>query len=144
MKAIRPIVLFVCVTAWVCFVIFVIAYISHMDSNYTGQETSQSQVAYENFRSDFESAVSHSGAEINSYSVITSEPHIIVDYSVDVPYNYDFPYGVSTTHTWDWLVITVISLIMGAFIVVLPAMNMFFFKWSYKAYPMPKPKAKVE
>ena len=144
MQLIKPTTMVVCVVVWVCFIIFVIVpKISHIDSTYTGQETFQSQAAYENFKSDFDDAVYHSGAEIISYSVLTSEPNTIVDYSVDVPYNHDFPYGVSTTHAFDWLAILILSL-MSAAIVVLPAVNIFYFKWGYKAYPMPKQKVKVE
>ena len=144
MQAIRPTIMVVCVAAWVCLVIFVVVpLVTHRDSIYTGQEAFQSQVAYESFKSGFENAVHHSGAELDYYNDPTSEHNITVSYSVHVPYNYDFPYGVSTTHALDWLAILLLSLVWGA-IVVLPAINIFFFKWSYRAYPMPKRKAKVK
>ena len=94
-------------------------------------------------KSGFENAVYRSGAELDYYNDPTSEHNITVSYSVHVPYNYDFPYGVSTTHALDWLEILFLSLAWGA-IVVLPAMNILFFKWSYRAYPMPKQKANVK
>lgn len=144
MQLIKPTIMVVCVTAWVCLIIFVIVpKISHRDSTYTGQETFESQAAYENFKSNFDDAVYHSGAEVNSYSVLTSEPNTVIDYSVDVPYNYDFPYGVSTTHAFDWLAILILSLMSSA-IVVLPAIDIFYLKWGYKAYPMPKKEVELE
>ena len=143
MKGTRPITLFVCVTVWVCLVIFVIVpLVAHRDSIYTGQEAFQSQAAYENFKSSFESAIGDSGAEVNYYRDTTSEHNITVNYTVHVPYNYDFPYGVSTSHALDWLVILLLSLFWGALIVVLPTVNMFFFRWNYRAYPTPKWKTK--
>jgi len=73
-----------------------------------------------------------------------SESHIEVSYSVGVPYNYDFPYGVSTTHALDWLGILLSSLVIGTAIVVLPALDIFYLKWGYKAYPMPVKKVGLE
>ena len=144
MRLIKPAIMVVCVTAWACLIIFVIVpKIIHTDSTYAGEETFPSQAAYEDFKSNFDDAVYRSGAEVNSCNVLTSEPNTIIDYSVDVPYNYDFPYGVSTTHDFDWLAILILSLMSSA-IVVLPAIDIFYLKWGYKAYPMPKQRAELE
>ena len=145
MQLVKLTTMVVCVTAWVCLVIFVIVpKIIHTDSTYTGEETFPSQAAYEDFKSNFDDAVYRSGAEIVSYNALTSESQVEVSYSVGVPYNYDFPYGVSTTHALDWLAILLSSLVWGAAIVGLASLNIFYFKWGYRAYPMPKQKAELE
>ncbi|UCH43569.1 MAG: hypothetical protein JSW16_03240 [Dehalococcoidales bacterium] len=145
MQLIKLATMVVCVTSYACLVIFVIVpKISHRDSTYTGQESFPSQAAYEDFKSDFDDAVSHGGADIISYKTFISESQIEVDYYVGVPYNYDFPYGVSTTHALDWLAILLSSLVTGVAIVFLPALDIFYLKWGYKAYPMPKKKVELE
>jgi len=76
MQLVKLTTMVVCVTAWVCLVIFVIVpKISHRDSTYTGQETFPSQAVCEDLKSNFDDAVYRSGAEIVSYNA-----HIRVAY----------------------------------------------------------------
>ncbi|KKL64407.1 hypothetical protein LCGC14_2165350 [marine sediment metagenome] len=122
----KKVIIGLCITAWVCITIFgVTPSVLHMDSTYADQDIFWSEQKYEIFKQDVKERVAVDGLKVNNFDVIASEPPIIVNYSITVPYDYAFPYGESTSHDSDAFLIIMVSLATGMFLIMLPAGIMF-------------------
>ncbi len=80
----------------VCLILFgLVPCILHTDKTYVGQEVFLSEEAYQTFKVDIKERVYKDNLILDTFDVLASEPPIIVHFSVTVPYNYVFPYGIS-------------------------------------------------
>jgi len=122
----KKVIMGLCIVAWVCIIVFVITpEVRHADARYTSQDIFWSEQKYEIFKQDVKERVAVDGLKVNNFDVIASEPPIIVNYSITVPYDYAFPYGESTSHDSDAFLIIMVSLATGMFLIMLPAGIMF-------------------
>lgn len=74
----------------------------HDDVYFTGKEVFQTQEDYSAFKLE----VAKQTCQIQKVAVLSSEPPIVVDFRVRVPYDYEFPYGKydGTTNSWSCLI----------------------------------------
>lgn len=87
----------------------IIPYVAHTDIEYKGQMTFLTQEDFEKFKYDLKMRVYNDDLKLGSFDVLSSEPPIIVNFQVVVPYNYDMPYG-----TTDDLFISKLSAIIAS------------------------------
>ena len=74
---------------------------------------------------DVKTRIANDDLTLNDYSVIASEPPIIVKYSVTVPFDYTFPYGESKTHSQDVGIIILMSCCASLVLVMIPCFLVF-------------------
>ena len=121
MKPWKFLVLVACLVAWAWVSFGLIApSVQHTNNIYGGQKVFLSQEAYEVFKSDVKNRVYGDNLGLNSFDVLASEPPIIVNFSITVPYDYEFPYGESQDPNLDWILITALALIASLLLIVAP------------------------
>ena len=104
---------------------YVIPDVYHKDTFYNGQEVFLSQESYEAFKGDVKLRVYEDNLKLQSFDVLASEPPIIVNFSVSVPYDYEFPYGEEALKGWERGVITgIVVLFFGTVLIIIPIMLM--------------------
>ena len=74
-------------------VFFIIPFVAQAGIVYGGQEVFPTQEDYEEFKQDFKYRIYEDDLKLDTFDVLASEPPIIVNFAVTVPYNYDMPYG---------------------------------------------------
>ena len=122
----KKVIMGLCIVAWVCVIVFLIVPgIQHTDSTYSGQDIFWSERKYETFKQNVKERIAADNLRVNDFSVIASEPPIIVNYSITVPYDYVFPYGKSTTHDFDGVTVAVMGVVAAILFILLPANVLF-------------------
>lgn len=88
-------------------VFWIVPGVKHTDSTYTGQIIFTTTEEFESFKSTFKQEVLDKDLKVNSFDVIASEPPIIVNFDVGgVAYDDSFPFGYTTSHSYDAIILT--------------------------------------
>ena len=88
------------------------------DYTYRSQEVFLSVEDFENFKHDLKLMVYEDNLKLNSFDVLASDPPIIVNFSIDVPHNYEFPYGKPIEALWERIfTVFLIGLVTGFFLI---------------------------
>lgn len=80
----------------------------HDDIHFSGKEIFQTQEDYAAFKLE----VAKQTCQIEKLIVLSSEPPIVVDLRVQVPHNYEFPYGKysGTAGSWSCLILLLLPI----------------------------------
>ena len=107
-------ILVFCVTVLVCSIVFgMIPYIAHADVTYSGQEVYLTQEEFEQFKADLKTRIYSDNLKLEFFDVLASEPPIIVNFKVLVPYTYDMPYGTTSDKRDNIIVAVTMSVVLG-------------------------------
>jgi len=124
MKTWRVAVLTVFVVGWIFLVsLVIIPQALHSLDRYSGTSIFNTEQEYNEFKLDLKNRITEGPVVLDNYSVLASEPPIIVKFEVKVPYDYDFPYGKihsDNSRGSDVISATWVSLLVGVFLVVIP------------------------
>ena len=105
----------------ICVVVFgIVPYVAYMDVSYEGQEVFLIQENFETFKDDFKYMVYEDSLKLGDFDVLASEPPIIVNFEVTVPYSYDFPYGNTQDRISNVILAATLSFLAVFCLVVIP------------------------
>ena len=124
MKTWRVAVLTVFVVGWIFLVsLVIIPQALHSLDRYSGTSIFNTEQEYNEFKLDLKNRITEGPVVLDNYSVLASEPPIIVKFEVKVPYDYDFPYGKihpGNGRGSDVRFAILLSFLAGVFLVGLP------------------------
>lgn len=117
----KGLIIGLCIVGYVCLVLFlIIPHLANMDVTYEGQEVFLTQQEFEDFKGGFKMLVYEDGLRLESFDVLASEPPIIVNFEVTVPYDYYMPYGGSVDRANNIFGAFFLSIVLGMLLVFLP------------------------
>ena len=124
MKTWRVAVIIVFVVGWIFLVsLVIIPRALHNLDRYSGTSIFNTEQEYNEFKLDLKNRITEGPVVLDNYSVLASEPPIIVKFEVKVPYDYDFPYGKiypDNSREADIISATWVSLLAGVVLVAVP------------------------
>lgn len=123
----KKVILGLCVISWVVLTIFFWNFNSKEDISYGGELVFETQDEYVEFKEDLKDRILGEEIELSEFTVLASEPPIIVKFKVGVPYDYELPWGErDPIHLAEVIFMTVLmSIIAGFILLLLPRLIMY-------------------
>lgn len=126
----KVVVMLLCVCAWAGLGVYMHSALTTETYRVSEQVVFSSEESYEAFKADFKSFVVTNDAGVMDYSVVASEPPIIVKYSISVPLEVPPPFEDAEdtrglVQMENIAIPIVMSMITGLIFVLAPAMFLF-------------------